>query len=116
MGIEIPDIDWSKEIPVMPSKKLIPPVFIQDLTDEFAPSIIHENVEHIYNFLDSHFEWGSATSNTGTTLSRIKSTDYIVNITPLAEPGSATVTKATASFTYTTSATVAFNYLVIGSS
>ena len=100
----------------MPSKKLRKPLFIQDLNDQFAPRVLHDNVMGIYGFLDTNMEGGSATSNTGVSLSKIKSADYIINITPLAETGSATVTKATASFTYTTSATVAFNYLVIGSS
>ena len=67
----------------MPSKKLRKPLFIQDLNDQFAPRVLHDNVMGIYHFLDTNMEWGSATSNTGVALSKIKSADYIINITPL---------------------------------
>ena len=56
----------------MPSKKLRKPLFIQDLNDQFAPRVLHDNVMGIYHFLDTNMEWGSATSNTGVALSKIK--------------------------------------------
>lgn len=93
------------------------PVPVPHLDNPGAVSIINGNFLHVFSALSDKIEVGSVTTSVTVTLASINSENYYVFAFPRSDIGSGNsmwVEQATGSFFINSSATVTFNFAVLG--